>query len=304
MTAFLFYVFVKPLSYLPLGVTYYLSDLLYVLTYHLIRYRRRLVERNIAKSFPDKNEAEVKRIAQGFYRHFSDFIVESLRLFSISQKEVIKRCRVVNPEVIDPFFKNGRSIILVGGHYNNWEMLAVAMDPQVKHHAVGIYVPLSNSFLNRTFINSRSRFGLGLVAKYDVSSFFEENNDKRVTTIFGADQSPFWTSKNIYWTTFLNQETGVMFGTEKYAKEYNQPVVFTRITKKSRGHYEISFELITENPAETGHFEITEKHTRMLEKQIQEHPEYWLWIHDRWKRKRKDFVAYGKQDKPVESVES
>ena len=137
---------------------------------------------------------------------------------------------------------------------------------------------------------SRSRYKVLLLPKNDVKEFFNTHKDDLMCVIFGTDQSPSSSTKRVYWTTFLKQETAVMYGSEKYAREHDFPVIFARINKIKRGWYTIEFELLEENPAATDYGSITEKHTRALERQILEQPEYWLWTHRRWKRKRSDFV--------------
>jgi KDO2-lipid IV(A) lauroyltransferase len=263
--------------------------LLYYKIYYLIGFRKKVVYQNLNNSFPDKSPAEIKQIAKKFYRHLCDLIVESVKLFSISKEEIIKRTKFTNPELLDRFYDQGQSIIIVAGHYNNWENFAKSFDLQMKHQAVGIYTPLTNKFFEKKFSESRDLFGVVLLPKRQVKEYFSENKDLLKAVAFGADQSPSGRAKRVYWTTFLNQETAVMFGTEKYAREYNYPVIFAGIKKIRRGSYEVWLELLEENPADSPQGAITEKHTRLLEKQILAQPEYYLWTHKRWKRTREDF---------------
>jgi KDO2-lipid IV(A) lauroyltransferase len=285
MGPLLYYLLIKPVSLLPMRVLHGLSTALYFTLYHLAGYRKKVVQTNLVNSFPDKTPAEIERLMRRFYQHFCDLILESIKMFSMSEKEAIERCRFKNPEVLEKFYREGRSILIIAGHYNSWEMAALAFAPQCPHLTVGIYQPIRNAFFNRKIQESRGKYGMVLVAKNDAKQFFADYRDELTATLFGADQSPTF-SKNVYWTTFLNQETAVAFGAEKYAKEYDSPPIFTRINKIRRSCYEIEFTVITENPRETAHGEITEAHTRMVEKQILEDPAYWLWTHKRWKRKR------------------
>jgi KDO2-lipid IV(A) lauroyltransferase len=288
-TALAYYLFLLPISWLPFWLLYRLSDGLYYIGYYLIRFRTNIVIQNLTNSFPDKSHREIEQIAKKFYRHFCDQIVEGLKMFSISKSELLKRSRHINAEIMDRFYDNGQSIIIVTGHYNNWEMWAQSCNPQMKHQAVGIYTPLSNKFFDNKFARSRGRHGTILVAKNWVKKYFAKKNDQPQAIIFGVDQSPSPNTKKVYWTTFLNQDTPVMFGSEKYAKEYNYPIIFAAIKKVIRGYYTVNFEMLIENPGETAYGEITEKHTRRLEEIILEQPEYYLWSHRRWKRKRSDF---------------
>ena len=289
MSQIAYYLFIIPLSWLPYWVLYRISDVLFYLVYYLIGFRKKVVFQNLTNSFPDKSSAEIKQLAKKFYRHFCDLIVESVKLFSISEEELVRRSKFKNPELLDHYYVKGQSIIIVAGHYNNWENFAKSCDLQMKHQAVGIYTPLTNPFMEKKFSASRTLYNVVLLPKRQVKTYFAENKDLLKAMIFGADQSPSGRTKRVHWMTFLNQDTAVMFGTEKYAKEYNYPVIFAGVNKLERGFYEIWFELMEENPQDTAHAEITEKHTRLLEKEILAQPEYYLWTHKRWKRSRSDF---------------
>ena len=294
MAQILYYLIIKPLSLLPLGVLHLLADGVAFMLIRVTPYRRQLVKENISNSFPDKSPAEIRAIVHRFYHHLADLAFESIKIFSITKEQALKRCRVVNPEVLDKYFAEGKHVIVVGGHYNNWEMLAVAIDMQLKHQIVGIYSTMTNKFLNRKFAESRSKFGLQLVPKEGVKDYFKARHPKPAATIFGADQSPHRKKKHFYWTTFLNQDTAVQFGTEKYAVEYNYPVVFVEIKKVKRGYYEILFKELEEDPQSSPYGSITERHTRMLEAEINRQPEYYLWTHRRWKIKKTPENSTGK----------
>lgn len=285
MSYILYYGVIKPLSFLPAWILYRISDVLFYLFYYLGLYRKKVVFKQIGDSFPQKSKAEVKVIAKSFYRHFCDLLVESVMIFSMPLEEAVRRCPVKENEDLDRLFKEGRNLLVAGGHYNNWEMLAIAVDAQMPYQITALYAPLLNKTFDRLVKASRTKFGLILFPKQTPKALFEANWQTPYAAIFGADQFP--RSKKVYWTTFLNQETAVAFGTEKYAKEYNCAVAFGRILKKRRGMYEIEFELISEDPCSEPPGAITEKHVRMLEKDIKEQPEYWLWTHKRWKRRRK-----------------
>jgi KDO2-lipid IV(A) lauroyltransferase len=288
---FVYYGLLIPLSLLPFWILQRLSDLLYYFIYYLVGYRKKVVYQNLSNSFPERSRKEIRKIAGKFYRHLCDLIVESVKLFSISKEEVIKRCKFVNPELLDSYYEQHKSIIIVAGHYNNWEIFAQCCNLQMKHQAVGIYTPMTNPYFEKIFFVSRGRYKVVLLPKHQVKEYFSNQKDQVMAVVFGTDQSPSSSTKRVYWTTFLNQETPVMYGSEKYAMEYNFPVIFARVKKVKRGWYEIRFELLEDNPAASEYGSITEKHTRALEQQILEQPEYWLWTHKRWKRKKSDFPA-------------
>ncbi len=243
--------------------------------------------KQISDSFPEKSEKEVLEITRKFYSHFCDLIVESVMVFSISKEDAIRRCKITSSEVFDELFKQNKNIIIAGGHFNNWEMLAVAIDEQVPHQAMALYTPLANKSLDKLMKQSREKYGLRMYSKKRFWEIFEAKTNAPFAAIFGADQFPT-KSKNVYWTHFLNQETCVALGTEKFAKERDCAVMFGRIIKISRGVYEMDFELISANPGEEPFGEITRRHVALLEADIRANPQYWLWTHRRWKRKRRE----------------
>lgn len=285
-----YYGILIPISYLPYPVLYVLSDGLYVLLFRIVGYRKAVVVKNINNSFPERSEAERLQIAGAFYEHLCDLIVESIKVFTISEKQIHQRMKIVNPEYIDRFFTKNQSVILAGGHYNNWELFAVAIDAAIKHQAVAIYKPLSNLYFDEKMRSSRGKYGLKMISTKATKQEFEKTDSLRVI-IFGIDQFP-GSHRNCYWANFLNQDTAMIFGTEKYAKEYNYPVLSGRINKVKRGHYEFEFTDAIETPQATGYGEITERINHLLENDIILKPQYWLWSHKRWKLPR-----------PVENVE-
>lgn len=288
MSKILYYLVLKPVSWLPSPALYVLSDFLFLVLYRIVGYRKKVVRTNLKNSFPDKSEQERRAIEAKFYHHLFDLILEGIRNFSISEAELLRRCPVTNPEIFEYYAANNKSVIIVAGHYNNWETAAMACAKQIVHHPIGIYSPLSDPFMDKKAKDSRSKYGLEMVSKKLVKETFEKYRGQQLTaTMFGADQSPSNAAK-AYWMRFLNQDTAVTFGTEKFAVEYDYPVVYGYIQKLRRGYYQMTFIPLEDNPTAAPYGSITEKHTRMLEQHILEAPEYWLWTHRRWKRKREE----------------
>ncbi|MBT3621521.1 MAG: hypothetical protein HN535_02050 [Flavobacteriales bacterium] len=279
-----YYILILPVSLLPYPLLYLLSDIVYFLMYRIIGYRKDVVYTNLKNSFPNKSEQELKNIMSDFYHHLCDIIMESVKGFTISKKQLRKRLIIKNPEFSNYFADEGKSIIFVGGHYNNWEICAQAFAMYSNHKCIGIYKPLSNSFINDKIYTSRSRFGMNLVSMKQSKKSFEEGSETKAI-VFGSDQNPA-NPKRAHWMQFLNQNTSVLFGVEKYAKEYDWPVVFVSISKVKRGYYEVEYSLITDKPKDEPHGKITEDFTKRLEQDIINQPQYWLWSHKRWKHKR------------------
>ena len=286
----LFYAFIYPITRLPFRVIYFLSDGLYYFFYYIAPYRKTIVIQNLKNSFPEKSHDEIINITKKYYRHFCDLTVESFKMFSITDKELRKRFTFKLTEPIDKLFKENKSIILAGGHYNNWEVFAVACKMGIPHKCMALYKPLSNKWFDSKMKSSRGRYGLNMWAIAEAGLMFETEKNNLTASIFAIDQSPSNPNK-CHWVKFLNQETGVSFGSEKDSKENNFPVVYGRIHKIKRGHYSFDCSLITDSPCQEPHGKILEDLTRLLEQDIIAQPEYWLWSHKRWKRKKPEHIA-------------
>ncbi|MEM6769700.1 MAG: lysophospholipid acyltransferase family protein, partial [Bacteroidota bacterium] len=241
---------------------------------------------NIRGSFPDWTEEEVNQQVRKFYHYFFDSLAESIKMFSISQEEVIRRCRVENPELVAHFAEQGRSIIAMGGHYAGWEVAALAFPHYFpKQTVMGIYSPLKNQTLDGLIETNRSRYNTHLVSRRKVQEYFEEDPVSPAVDFFVADQSPsnaaWW---KIHWTHFLHRTTSFLAGPERYAVRYDRPVYYMTLRLEKRGHYVARLHRITDTPRQTEPGFITESYVRILEKEILRDPTPWLWTHRRWKR--------------------
>lgn len=238
---------------------------------------------NLKYSFPDKSEKERKKIAWKFYRHLCDLMVESIKMFSISKKELEKRIKYKNPELLNSYIEQNKNICMVGGHYGNWEWSAVTFPLHIEQQVNGIFFPIKNRFLNKKMQGSRGRFGLKLIKAKEIKD--QLKNKKNQLILFLGDQSPS-NPKSALELNFLNQKTLVLKGFENYSRNFNTVAMYGQINKISRGKYEVVFELITENPMGLKTGELTKIHTLKLEQAILTQPEYWLWSHKRWKKTR------------------
>jgi KDO2-lipid IV(A) lauroyltransferase len=286
MDAIIFYLavpFLYLLSMLPLRFLYGLSDVMYPVTYHLIGYRKKIVFKNLRNSFPEKNENEIRELARKFYRHFNDVVVEILKLTTLSTRSLEKRVKFSNPEILNEYHKQGKSVLAVSAHFNNWEW-SLGLSRITPFQPVIIYKPLRNRCFDQFFRKTRERHGSILIPMRNTIRQILSDRQEGKLALYGfvSDQSTIW-EETQYWTTFLNQLTPVHLGVEKIALKTGFPVIYIHIRKVKRGFYEIDTLKLFDSVAGLSKHEITEKHVRTLEAFIREKPEQWLWTHRRWK---------------------
>lgn len=315
---YLVYTFFYLVSLLPLRVLYVLSDVGYLILYHLLKYRRTIVRRNLLNSFPEKGEQERREIERKFYRWFSDYFVEAVKLLSISKRQLKKRFSIINSEDIEACFQDGQSVAAILGHYCNWEWLSCVGIDLPPHRKMGlVYKPLDSDLFDRLFRDIRSCVGGVPVPRKEILRYLFRYRKEGVMSIFGyiSDQTPRW--ENIHlWLTFMNQETPVFTGAERIMCKMNNAVYYVQMSRPRRGYYTCTYHLITKDPRSLPEHEITRRFFQMLEQTIRRQPQFYLWTHNRWKRTHEQFnkefkVVHGKvfhkevnDEKPATDAES
>ena len=279
------YPFIYLLSRLPMRVLYVLSDFFFFLMFNVIGYRKIVVLENLKLAFPEKSEEERKKIAKDFFRHLTDLIMESVKAFSISEKEMSKRYRYKNPELVNNFTKQGRSIALVAAHQANWEWsisLPLVLDGNVN----GAYTKLGNPYFEKVVRSSREKYGIIGYKTSETVKGMQKNFAEKTQGLYIllSDQSP-QLHKTFYWNEFFGVQVPMHTGAEILAKKFDL-VVINYITRKvKRGYYETEFQLITDAPKEFEDYQITDKYTRLTENNIKQQPALYLWSHKRFKHR-------------------
>lgn len=284
---YIFYVINWIITLLPLKILYFFSDILFLLLYYPLSYRKKVVAENLKNSFPEKSPEELKSITRKYYRHLADLIIETLKLTHLSNKELKKRITYNNPELIENLYSRGRDLVMVYSHFNNWEWLGVIFPLYTRYETVSAYKPVKNHLFDRFLNRHRSRNKGGLSPMKLIARKIINNKNKNIRTLYGfmADQTPA-KSQIRYYTSFLNQQTPVFLGIEKISEKYDMSVVFVNVRKVRRGYYDVTMELLYESTAGLPEYEVTERHVKRLEELIKENPEYWIWTHRRWKYKK------------------
>ncbi len=274
-----------------MSVHYAVSSVVYVVLFHLIRYRRKIVRENLIRVFPHKTNGELRRIEKRFYRHFCNIFAEAYKALTISQEELISRLSIVNPEEVNQYIDSGRSVLVYAAHFGNWEWL-IAVPYYMRGKMQAIYQPQNNRFANEVALMVRSRAGIEPIESQKSYRHMVRCMQKGLTTLtlIVGDQSPHSGAKKC-WIDFFGFDTAFLMGPIAMAKRAKQTLVYPSFSEKKRGYYEVTFKTIAtaEEVESLSTSALIERFAALLEDDIRREPWLWLWTHRRWKHKHKDF---------------
>ena len=271
------------LSLLPMWVHYVLSDLIYLVVYHLIGYRKPLA--------PEKSGDERLRIERGFYHWFCDYLVETVKLLTISEQELKRRMVFKGTETVDEIVESGQSCAVYLGHYCNWEWItSLSFWVSPKAQCGQIYHALENPVFDRLFLRLRQRMGAVCIPMAETLRRLAVYCQQQKPVVIGyiSDQVPFWNNIH-HWLDFLHHDTPVLTGTERLARSAGHAVFYMDVRRIRRGYYEAEFRLIARDPKQTKDYELTDAYFKMLEESVRRDPQCYLWTHNRWKRTHEEY---------------
>lgn len=285
------YIFFRVMVFLfsitPFWLLYRLSDGLRFLFLRVIKYRYKVIKENLENSFPEKSETEINSLIEKSYRNLCDILLEGIKGMSMSDAEILKRYKFVNPKIADQYYDKGQNVVGMASHYGNWEWAVQAISLQLKCITVGVVARIKNKYLDGYVQKYRTHENV-MVLYPDQANKVIANWDKRPALfVYIADQSPSKSSaEKADWVHFLNQKTACLWGGDRMARRMDYPVINMAINRLKRGHYEVQLETITDTPRSMSEGEITAAYMQKLEQQILKKPQDWLWSHKRWKLTR------------------
>ncbi|WP_455079274.1 lysophospholipid acyltransferase family protein [Prevotella melaninogenica] len=285
------YTFWYTMSLLPMSLLYVFSDCLYLLVGKVVKYRHKVIWKNLKDSFPEKDEAELQRIERGFYHYFCDYLVETIKLLNMSKRELRQRMVFTGIEEMNELLEKGVSCAVYLGHYGNWELItSLPLWVSEKAQCCQVYHPLNNERFDKLFKSVREKHHALCIPMAETLRQVVSYRQKKQPIVIGyiADQAPFWNNIH-HWVDFLNHDTPVLTGSERIIKKTGQAVFYGDVSRVRRGYYQCDFKLITTEPAKYMDWEITDKYFQLLEETIRRQPELYLWSHKRWKRTREEF---------------
>ena len=279
------------LSLLPLRLLYLLSDCLFFPLFYVVKYRRKVVEKQLEECFPEKSIQERQVIEHQFYHFFCDYLVEVIKLFSISKEEMMRRMKFVGIEQVREELKDKKFCFMYLGHYCNWEYIASLQYWLPEIHCGQIYHRIYNQAFDDLFLKLRGQFGGESILMKDTLRriLTLRSQEKKVMIGFIADQLPKWENMH-HWTTFLNHDTSFFIGAERIAKQVDAALYYVDVERVKRGYYQVRFRLMTLHPKEFPDYTLTDRYACWLEESIRQKPAYWLWTHKRWKRTKAEWL--------------
>ena len=274
------------LSIHPYWLLYLKSDVYCFLVYHVFRYRRKVVRQNLLRSFPEKDAREIKAVEKHFYRNLCDLFVEAPKMLRMGPDGYRKRLTFVNTDLIAQLEEQHKNIFFAIPHSGNWEWFG-KMIPELSHNqSLAVYKMVKNPVFERLMLYMRTKdTNLEMVESNTVLRRLAQLRDSQTSVLMMADQTSHGLASD-YWTEFLHQDTCWFTGIERIAKKLDYAIVFVSMTRQGRGHYEVAFDLVTDDPKAMGNGEVMEQYVRYVERFIQANPDNWLWSHRRWKHER------------------
>ena len=280
------YPIIWTISMLPFRLLYLFSDFVYIIVYRIIGYRKRTVRKNLALALPHLSNEELLIIEKKFYRHMCDMFLEMIKTMNISKEEICKRFVFKNIEIYKELEKQGKSVAVICSHYASYEWI-ISMNYYSDFAGYGIYKQIKNPYFDKLVHKIRSRFNAKLITTRQTVPTIINNAKNNVLSLYGfaSEQSPK-AKGAMHWAKFMGIEVPVHVGAEMLSKRYNMILLYLNTKKVKRGYYEATLEVLSENPKEVPDFQLTDQYLKLLEKQIYEAPEFYLWTHKRWKYRR------------------
>lgn len=286
LTFIITFPFLLLISWMPFGILYLLSDILYYLLYHVAGYRKNVVRKNIKLSGLVKTKKEALAIERKFYRYLCDLFLEMIKVKGMSKNDMMRRFKLTNPSILKDFARMNKSVFVMAGHYGNFEWL-LSLGHHTPHTAHGIYAPLQNPYFDKYLKKVRSLHGSFLISRKKFREQFTNMQHRKELTVIGfaADQSPQDKKKN-YFRDFFGHEVPVFTGAERLGKTFDVPILMAKVRRIKRGYYETTLNLLAENPRTLPDYAITDFFYEQLETLIKEDPSLYFWSHNRFKLMR------------------
>lgn len=259
--------------------------------YYCLPYRKKVILNNMQRVFGDAlSDSEIQYLAQCFYSHLAKSIKENLIMRFMSQEEIAQKAEVVGYESVIELAKQHCGILVLTGHFGNWEFAPIAGILSFKQFQGNFYFirkMLKPKWLEKMIFKRYYLSGLHVIPKKNSLTYVCEVLEKNNAVVFVMDQYAS-TPKDGVAVEFFGQKTGTYRSLATIARYTNIPVIPAASYRKPNGQHVLKFyDPIPWVASEEGHhaeiYQNTLRYNQVLERLILEHPDQWLWTHKRWK---------------------
>ncbi|MGD2076246.1 MAG: lysophospholipid acyltransferase family protein [Gammaproteobacteria bacterium] len=278
------------LAYLPLPLLYLIADLLFLALFRGFGFQRRLAEENIAAAFPELSRDRVARLAADSARNAAHVVLETIKTERLDKTQLARRVRIENPELVDRLVEQHRTVVTLAAHHGNWEWLQLACSARLAAPVAALYKPLGRRSLDALLARLRSRFGSRLIPVHAALPELLRFAREPGVIALVADQGPR-PDEEKHWGCLLGRDTAFFSGPEKLARLLAAPLLFAHMQRLRRGYYGVRFELLAQPPYTQPDGELMDRFIRVLDKQIREAPQDWVWVYKRWKYEKSVYAA-------------
>jgi KDO2-lipid IV(A) lauroyltransferase len=272
------------LQMLPLTVVRHLARATAFVFWHVLPIRRAVTVMQLRVAFPDIREEEVRNIARDSYRHLVTTIFELMWTPRLDDDTIRRIIRVRNPELIEHAARRGRGVILMSGHFGNWEWLSIGVARILSMPFTVIVHSIHNERVDALVEGWRGRFGNRTVPLgVSIREIIHTLRNRGAVALLADQSGP---SGSIY-VRYFGRPAATYEGPATFALRLGAPVIMGYCIRGADGNFEVRIEEIPtgdlDGASEHNVRELTRRHVRALERMVREHPAQWLWQHKRWK---------------------
>lgn len=279
---------------LPLSLLYFLANGLYIIVFHIVQYRIKVVSNNLTHAFPARTPSEIYAISKQFYQNLVDWFVEIAKTPGFDKREMLNRCRIIQNDDLEDLQNETDGAVILTAHLGNWEWAGQAIGLTLEQPVNVVYKPLKSPVADSIMHYVRTFFGNEVSSMNQTARKMYRGKNRGLVTCFLADQTPTLRDTGC-WPLFMNRTAPFFNGPAKMAQKLHLPVYFGKITKVKRGYYEITLKKLCSEPQNWDANDIIRQYVTMLEQTLQKQPDNWLWSHRRWKKTGKQPVKAGKR---------
>lgn len=270
-----------------------LARCLAFLVYAVVPWRRRTALANCRAAFPDLSSVESRKLVRAAYRHAGDVVAESLLLLEgrLDRESILARVDMTEVEKFRTIeAESSQGILILTAHLGNWELMAAAVALTSRNRCCAVGRRTTNPLLEERIVKPlRTRFGNRVIYKRKAMLPLVKALRRGQNVGLLIDQKA--NRKTGVSVSFFGQEVRAVSSPAILQLRYGITAVPLFLVREASGRYTLKVGDPVPVPPEGEDVdarvrELTQRHQELIEAAIRDHPEQWLWMHDRWRRRR------------------